>query len=136
MISKSERAYFNAAKAISSMSDHKQKLGCVVVLGHKIVSSGCNSNSRKHKMQALLDKKEFGSECPGFLHAETDALLPLIRNNINLQFATIYIYREHKNGEVGMARPCSRCMKVIKRCGIQKIKYTTESGYAFEHIKE
>ena len=46
------------------------------------------------------------------------------------------MYREHKDGTLAMARPCSRCLAVIKSLGIRKIKYTTEDGYASETLEE
>ena len=70
----------------------------------------------------------------GYLHAETDALLPLIRNNVDLSKASIYIYRRMKNGGVGMARPCPRCMSIIKQAKIRDINYTTDDGFANEYI--
>ena len=133
MITKTERSFFNAAKAMSELSDHpKHKLGCVVVLGHRIVSSGKNSYTKCHALQAKLDKETFGCECPGRLHSEVDALLPLIKNNVDLSKASIYVHRQHKNGVLGLAKPCPRCMKLIKQCGIKKINYTIEGGYANE----
>ena len=129
-----EISFFNAAKAISKSSDHKYKIGCVVVLGHRIVSSGRNSQIRCHKIQALMDKEMFGCESFGPIHAEVDALLPLIKKKIDLSRASIYVYREHKDGSVASARPCSRCMKLIKKCGIKKIYYSTDDGYAVENV--
>ena len=127
-------AFFRSAEAISNISDHKYQIGCVVVNGHKIISSGCNSHIRKHPFQARLDKKKFNADCAGYLHAEIDALLPLIRDKIDLSRATIYTFRKHRNGNIAMSRPCSRCMSVIKSLGIRKIKYSTEYGYASEVI--
>jgi deoxycytidylate deaminase len=136
MITKTERSFFNAAKAVSELSDHPQyKLGCVVVLGHRIVSSGKNSHTKCHALQAKLDKEMFGCECRGLLHSEVDALRPLINNNVDLSRASVYVYRQHKNGTLGLAKPCPRCMKLIKQCGIKKVYYTTEGGYANEIIE-
>lgn len=135
MITKANRSFFNAARAVSELSDHKHKLGCVVVLGHRIVSSGHNSKTKCHKMQALMDKEMFGCESFGPLHAEVDALIPLIKKRVDLSRASIYIYREHKDGTTALAHPCSRCMGLIKRCGIKKIYYTTNDGYAVENVE-
>ena len=137
MISKTEIAYFNAAKAVSKLSNHKHKLGCIVVNKHRIISSGYNSMDKFHRLQAQLDKEVFtNSECLGPKHAEFSALLPLMYPSCDLSKATIFIYREHKDGSPALARPCSRCMKLIKNLNIKKIKYTTEDGYAVEYIKE
>jgi deoxycytidylate deaminase len=135
MITKTERSFFNAAKSVSELSDHRHKLGCVVVLGHRIISSGRNSKTKCHKVQALMDKAMFGCESFGPVHAEVDALLPLIRKRVDLSRASLYIYREHKDGSTALAHPCARCMKLIKECGIKKIHYSTNDGYAVENVE-
>lgn len=133
-VGKATRAYFDAAEGISALSDHRCKIGCVVVRGHRIISSGHNSQHKTHAFQTKIDKEFFGCECAGYLHAETDALLPLIRNKSDLSNVSIYVYRKMGNGNMGMARPCPRCMKMIKKCGIKTIYYTTQDGFASEVI--
>lgn len=134
-LGKSKIAYFNAAKSIATLSNHRCKIGCVVVKGHKIISSGHNSASKTHAFQTKIDKNFFGCECAGLLHAETDALLPLIKDRVDLINTSIYIYRKMNNNMIGMARPCPRCMSIIKKCGIKNINYTTPDGFASETIK-
>jgi deoxycytidylate deaminase len=133
-LSKSHRAYFNAAKAISELSDYKQKVGCVVVMGHRIISSGCNSQSKCHAVQARLNKENFGYECPGFVHAEIDALRPLLKRRMDLSKASVYVYRQRKDGSLGLARPCGSCMSAIRALNIRNVYYTNEGGYSREEI--
>jgi deoxycytidylate deaminase len=133
-MTKTERAYFAAAKAVSELSDHRIKMGCVVVNKHRIISSGSNSISRCHRLQAELDTERFGEECPGKLHSETSALLPLIRSGVDLSDAAIFVYRQHKDGTLAMARPCPSCERLIRRCGIKKIAFTVEGGMAVEKL--
>ena len=133
-MTKTEQAFFKIAKNISSLSDYKQKLGCVLVYKHRVISTGYNSHSKCHSLQARLDKERYGQDTPGYLHSETMALLPFIQNNIDLSGATIFTYRSRKDGSLGLSRPCCRCMKLIKQCGIKKIYYTTDDGYAKEYI--
>lgn len=132
--SKRDSAYFKAAEAVSKLSDHRCQIGCIIVNGHKIISSGCNTHTKTHAFQANLDKKMFGCECAGYLHAEIDALLPLIRNKVDLSRAIVYTFRKDRNGKIALSRPCSRCMSVIKSLGIHRVKYSTEYGYASEVI--
>ena len=131
-MTKRERAHFGAAKAISELSDHRVHIGAVVTMGSRIISSGSNSQSRCHGIQARLDKEMFGCESHGPLHAEVDALLPLIRKGVDLSNASIYVYREHKNGVLACARPCARCERLIRRSGIKRVFYTVENGTAEE----
>lgn len=134
-MTKTERAYFSAAKAVSELSDHKYKIGATVVLKHRIVSSGCNSDSKTHPLQKQYNRYRFIDDTPHKCHAELLALLPLIKDGVDLSNASIFTYREHKNGSLACARPCKSCMELIKDCGITKIFYTTEDGYAKEDLK-
>lgn len=133
-ISKRDKVFFNIARETSKLSDHRCKLGCVVIDHHKIISSGYNSKTKCHRLQAELDKKFFNQHSFGPIHAELAALLPLMRRKVDLSGATLYVYRETSNNELAMARPCPRCMSIIKKCGIKKIKYSTPDGFAMEKI--
>jgi len=134
LFSRKDKTYFKIANEISRLSDYRVQIGCVIVNQHKIISSGHNSNSKCHPIQRRLDEKEFKCCCEGKLHAESDAIIYCMRNHIDLNNATLYVYREHKDGSKAMARPCSRCMRLIKQNGIRKIKYTTNDGIAAEYI--
>lgn len=132
-MTKKERAYFNAAKAVSELSDHpSHKLGCVIVDKHRIISSGCNSITKCHPLQARLDTERYGVPCPGKRHAEVDALLPLIRDKVDLKNAAIYVFRQTKNKKPAIAKPCSSCEKLIRSLGIRKVYYTTHNSYTME----
>ena len=131
---KSERAFFRIAKVMSELSDHRHKIGAAVVCKHRIISTGVNSNTKCNALQAKLDTDMFCGLHFGKVHAELDALLPLIKNNIDLKDATLFVYRQRKTQLPGMARPCPRCMSLIKECGIKTIYYTTDDGFAVEKI--
>lgn len=131
-MTKRERAHFGAAKAVSELSDHRCKLGCVVTMGSRIISSGHNSSQKCHGVQVRLDKEMFGCESRGPIHAEVDALLPLIRKGTDLSNASLYVYRELKDGTLACARPCARCEKLIRSLNIKRIFYTVENGIAQE----
>ena len=73
----------------------------------------------------------FKCDCSGFVHAEVDALAPLIEQHVDLTQASIYVYRSSCTGR-GMARPCPRCIYLIKKVGIRKINYSTPDGYVEE----
>lgn len=135
-LTKSHKTYFNAAKAVSELGDFWQtKIGCVVVYKHKIISSGCNK-CKTSPVQKKYNKYRFcgdaGKHC---IHAETDALSPLIgRKDIDFSHVSIYIYREYKNGGLAPCRCCSSCMQLIKELGIRNIYYTNFGGYSHEEI--
>lgn len=133
-LSGAKRTYFRAAEGMAALSNHRCKMGCVVVKGHRIISSGHNSATITHAFQAKVDGNYFGCDCAGFLHAETDALIPLINNKIDLTQSTIFVYRKMPKGGRGMARPCPRCMGVIRSLDIKKINYSTPEGFAEEVV--
>lgn len=135
-IGKARRAYFRAAEAMSKLSDHHYKIGCVVVVNHRIVSSGHNGGTNTHGFQKRLDDRFFGDEkSKGCKHAEVDALLPFIGRDVDLSKATVYVFRRNCRGDLALARPCPRCMSVIKELGIKKISYSTPDGFAEEVIR-
>lgn len=134
-LSKSHRAYFKAAKAMAELSDFKQfHIGCVAVSGHKIISSGYNSY-KTNPMQKRLNVYRFNVDTNHTVHAELSCLLPLInRRDIDFSNVSLYIYREHKSGELALARPCKSCFELIKKLGIRDIYYSNENGFSHEEI--
>ena len=132
-LSRTNRAYFDAAKAVSTLSNHHQaKIGCAVVYKHRIISTGCNS-TRTHPIQKKYNCYRFEDDNNHSLHAETQALLPLLnRKDIEFNRVSLYIYREHKDGSLALARPCASCKALISSLGIKHIYFTGESSYISE----
>ena len=131
-MTKKELAYFQAAKAVSSLSDHHYQMGCVVVNKHKIVSSGYNSETKCHRVQAQLNLNHYKMHSPGKIHAEISALLPLRHDDLSK--ASIFIYRETKDGNKALARPCPCCEKYIRQLGIKHIYYTGNNSLVYEEF--
>ena len=134
-LSKRQKSFFKAAQAVSTLSDHRCKIGCIIVNGHRIISSGHNSNTKCHSLQAELDEAYFKVSSTGKIHAETSAILPLLKSKVDLSRATLYTFRQLHDGRLAMARPCPRCMNLIKMVGITRIRYTTDDGYASEILE-
>ena len=134
-ITKSHRAYFKAARAMSELSDFPRvNIGCVAVYKHKIISSGCNS-TKTNPTQKRLNIHRFDADTPATIHAELSCLLPLInRRDIDFSNVSLYIYREYKSGELALARPCPSCMKLITELGIRSIYYTNFGRFSHEEI--
>jgi tRNA(Arg) A34 adenosine deaminase TadA len=42
--------------------------------------------------------------------------------------ADVYVARQLKNGQLAMAKPCSRCMAVLRSKGVRLVVYTTGSS--------
>lgn len=135
-MTKKQLRYFNQAKQVANQSDFPRvHIGAIVVYKHQVISRGCNTFTRTHRIQSQLNRKRFNADSSGMLHAEVAALLPVI-NKFNLEEAVLYLYRENKLGELAMCRPCKGCMSFIKACGIKKIYYTTCDGCAEEYLED
>lgn len=137
-LTKSHKAMFEVARKISDLSDYHRKnakVGCIVVMGNRIISSGYNSEKTK-PIQKQYDRYRFSADTPHKLHAEIVALSALKYKNIDFSRAKVYIYRSKANGQIGSARPCASCMALIKEMGIHHIYYTTDDGYCYEEIED
>ena len=134
-LSKRHKAYFKAAKVISELSDFPRvSVGCVVVYRHKIISSGYNSN-KTNPTQKRLNIHRFNVDTPATIHAEVAALLPLInRKDINFNDVSLYIYREYKNGNPALSKPCPSCLALIRQLGIKKLYYSGDNSYINEEL--
>jgi len=134
-LTKSHRAYFKAAKAVSEMSDFERvKIGAVAVYSHRIISSGTNS-MKTNPLQKKYNIYRYSKDMGHTLHAETQCLLPLIgRKDIDFSRVSLYIYRAHKDGTLALAKPCASCMALIKELGIKKVYYTGNGSYISENF--
>ena len=132
---KSHRAYFKAARAMSELSDFPRvHIGCVAVYKHKIISSGCNS-IKTNPTQKRLNAYRFDADTPATIHAELSCLLQLInRKDIDFSCVSLYIYREYKNGELALSKPCPSCMALIRELGIRKLFYTGDNSHINEEL--
>lgn len=135
-MTRKQKSFFEAAEAMSKTSEFPRvHIGCVVTNGnHRIISSGVNS-TKTHPIQKKYNKERFDEDTTHSLHAELDALLPLLKEDIDFSKVEVYTYRELADGTMAMSRPCPSCMKLIKDLGIKNIYYTTQDGYAHEEIE-
>jgi len=138
----SDSHLFKIARECSLMSDYTSncssaRIGCVISYKGSILAKGYNSN-KTHTTQAKYNvwryKDKSNNYLPQKIHAELAALVKIQYLDIDFSKVRIYIYRETRNGELAMARPCSACLTRIKELGIKYISYTTDSGYASERL--
>lgn len=136
-LSKTQKAYFDAAMAVSKLSDFPRiKVGAIAVYGHRIISSGHNA-MKTAPLQKKYNIYRFSADEPAIhsLHAEIACLKPLLgRKDIDLKNINLYIYRSGKNNDLMLARPCPGCMKLITELGIRNIYYTNYGGFSHEEI--
>ena len=136
-LTNSQKSFFDIAKKVSELSTfHRKnvKIGCLIVSGHRIISSGYNSD-KTNPIQKKYNRLRFSEETPHRLHAEITALLPLLNNkDIDFSKVKIFTYREKADHSLGKSRPCKSCMTLIKDLGIKHIYYTTDDGYCHELV--
>ena len=133
--------FFKEAKKESFLSDYDgQHLGAVAVYGDKIILAKAHNSNKTNTTQYFynryrIEQKSNIMSKPPRSHAECNLYRRIRFLDIDFSRVSVYIYRELKNGELGMARCCPACMAALKSLGVKKICYTTDEGYAEERIK-
>ena len=125
------KRYMSSAKKASLASSYpRQKIGAVMVYGNKVIATGCNTY-KTNPMQHKYNKLRFNKDCinNGVVHAETALLLKTKYLDVDWSRVTIYVYRERKDGSLGLAKPCMACQIALEERGITEIYYTTDTGY-------
>ena len=126
-MNKKDERFISIAREVSNLSDYKKvKISTVVVLKREIVSVRYN-NHKSHPILKVFNKKYRGFNTKeSNIHAEMNALMKC--KHINIKGATIYIYRELKDGSLGNCFPCPACQRRIITAGIKRIVYTDCDG--------
>lgn len=131
--------YFNYARSVAELSDyHKNHIGCIAVLGNKILSVGFSSK-KDHPLQKHYNqyrKFENTNHIVHKLHAEIHCLSTIRNMDINWSKVDLYIYRIRKDIGMGLSRPCPACMAMIRDLGITNIFYTGNGSYIYEKLQE
>ncbi len=134
--------FFKEAKKESLLSDYNgQHLGAVAVYGDKVILAKAHNSNKTNTTQYFYNRYRIGQKSnimskPPRSHAEVNLLRRIRFLDIDFSRVSVYIYRELKNGKLGMARCCPACMEALKSLGIKKICYTTDVGYAEERIEQ
>lgn len=123
-LSNKDKARLEHAKKVASLSTCKFKHGAVVVRGGRVLSVGVNSY-RNFPMDFSVMPRDSSS-----VHAEEAALAVL--GGKDARGATMFVARVNNIGEERMSRPCSRCMRRLRKAGIKRIIYTIDSQVQFD----
>lgn len=132
---------FKLAKNASKFSDHKIKMGSVIIHKNKVISVGwnCKKSSpiqKKYNKYRSFENRVFDvDKHDNVIHAECMAVKNAIRQfNGNLNKCSIFIYSTKKDGSNRLSRPCRACMKMLKDNNIRNVYYLTENGWNYEKI--
>jgi deoxycytidylate deaminase len=114
------RQYFiDRAIVEAKKSEFKQRHGCIIFKGNRILSSGYNEIRHCNRLESRYTR------WINSLHAETRTILfsrfPLLRCSI------LVIRLNHKDQLVN-SKPCPLCLDLILDVGIKNIYYSDSSG--------
>lgn len=126
------------AKNVSMNSNfRRQHLGAIAVYKNNVLAMGFNSCKTSPIQKKYNKERNYLIELPhantNTVHAEIACLTKIKYLDIDFSKVSLFVYREHKNGQKALAKPCPACTKFIKDMGIKDVYYTIEDGYAFEH---
>lgn len=141
MTAESESKCFDIAKAASKFSTwRKQHIGAVMVYKNKPITVGCNTNAETRLQKQYNIHRGFdpntNKNCG---HAEMIALEHLIKSkearSIDFAKIHIFVYRQHKDGTLALAKPCAACEAALRYYGIRHIHYTGNKSYVYERYE-
>jgi len=103
--------FFQIAKLAALKSEHRIKIGAVLVKNGKPVAIGFNKIGKTHP------------KAKWFIHAELDCILET--KYTNWKNTTLYVYRINRFGRLLNCKPCNNCQQVLRQFGVRKAYYTT-----------
>ena len=113
---------FRQAICASVNSDHRQhKMGAAVFYKNQFLAAGFNS-LKTHPFTHYYDHAYTR-------HAELHAVAKAKVKKFDLTNTSIYIFRQTKDGDIAMARPCQMCLDYLIMEGIKKVFFTNYGGW-------
>lgn len=105
--------YLAFARNVSNHSQHRQRVGAVLLRKGTPISVGFNKKKCPNRRFIT-----------GFntTHAEIAALASSGKNQIKK--SVIYVYRQDKHGNPKLARPCKFCQKELIKFGVRTMYYS------------
>jgi len=100
---------FRLAAKASYQSDYKVKVGAALVIGKSVITG--RNIVKTHPIYGYS------------VHAETNCLTHCRKYDII--GSMMYIYRESR-GKPALARPCEKCMEILRKAKIKEIIYTID----------
>ena len=117
---KYDRLYMDIAYRVAEMSHaERNKVGCVIVKGDRIISMGWNGMPSNMPNKCEVDEGDEmcgGTTRKEVLHAESNALMKLAKYGSSSDGATLYT----------TLSPCFDCAKLIIQSGIKSMVYGSE----------
>lgn len=117
--------FFRLARNESLKTNHRIKVGAVLVRHGKPISVGRNIPNKSHALIRRYSRFQM-------IHAEIDCMVGIDRHLLN--GSTMYVYREHSDGTVAMSKPCPICEMFLRNYGVKKVFYTVENNFKMMRI--
>lgn len=133
-----KKRFFEVARKESYLSDYDgQHLGAVAVYADKFILAKAHNSDKTNTTQYFFNRYRVGQKSnimskPPRSHAEVNIYRKIRYLDVDFSRVSVYIYRELKNGDLAIARPCPACEAVLHQLGIRKIFYTVDGGYTSE----
>lgn len=102
------------------------RLCAVLVRGGGVISVGYNKKSTNGFVEHFADLVRGERDYCLSTHAEMSAVLRA-RGKTDLHGTKIYVARIRASGDLGLARPCQICYKILQSYGIKKAYYSITS---------
>ena len=116
MSSNSEISFLDRAGRVAGTSTERQKHGCVIVKGGRVISVGVNTFLNHPNVVSNPDRESS-------FHAEINAI-----RGLDVSGSTVYVARVNNRGETKLSKPCLECYKSLKEAGVKKIIWTEDNG--------
>ncbi|MBI2463242.1 MAG: hypothetical protein HYV65_03365 [Candidatus Spechtbacteria bacterium] len=92
------------------------RVGAVITKGNSVLSIACN------RMGTSTISVPGRRKSVWYRHAEVHAIKQADLSV--MKGATVWVWREFKNGTPALAKPCEDCMELLKIVGIKRVVYT------------
>ena len=136
--------FFKFAREAMKKSDYNgsgssPKIGAVAVYKGTIIAEAWNTDKTSPLQHKYNVYRYHNPAMPPKAHCETQ-LIQRIRwkfgDSLQWDRVDIYLYRELRDGSLAMSRPCRSCLHLLMDCGVKRIFYTTDNGFAEEKIMQ
>ena len=114
--------FFNSARKEMLKVKFRSRIGSALVYKNRVINKGHNKPNKTSPMMKKYHEHKT-------THAEIDALTGAYIPPEKLSRCVLYLYRETKDGQLAMAKPCQYCFEILKEHGIKKVFYTTDNGF-------
>lgn len=122
-----EEHLISKLKTVREKANHTQhKLSAVILKKGRPISFGFND-------QKKTDPKIRQWSPVKTLHAEAHACFR-VRHKFDFTGCTMVVYREDREGNPTLARPCEVCLKMLKDFKFRFIVYSTPEGFKEEKL--